>query len=124
VSDSERRRDFRGRRWLVVLLRGMHLVVVIWLGAVLLGAPEIVGGYRPTAWVFGTGMAMFVLDLWHRPQHLRQWAGVGVLLKLALIAWMMLAPNHGLVLFWLVVVWSAIFSHAPAAFRNAPVFGN
>jgi hypothetical protein len=124
VIDAERRGDFRGRRWLVVVLRGLHLVVVIWLGAVLLGAPAIVGAYKPASWVFVTGVLMFALDLWHRPQHLRQWAGVGVLLKLALIVWMILAPDLGLILFWVVVVWSALFSHAPASFRNAPVFGH
>ena len=36
---------------------------------------------------------------------------------------MVLWPAVHAPLFWLVVVWSAVFSHAPASFRNAPVFG-
>jgi hypothetical protein len=42
-----------------------------------------------------------------------------MLLKLALLGWMLAAPNLREPLFWIVVGWSAVFSHAPASFRNA-----
>jgi hypothetical protein len=123
IESDGPRRDFPGRRWLSVVLRGLHLVAVIWLGAALLGAPaarDPVGAW----WVFATGALLFALDLWNRPQHLRQWAGMSMLLKLALVTLMLAAPEAELLLFWLLVIWSAVFSHAPASFRNAPVFGH
>ncbi|MBU0751174.1 MAG: hypothetical protein KJ787_08290 [Gammaproteobacteria bacterium] len=113
------------RRWLSVLLRGLHLVAVIGLGASLLGAPaEHVGGVtRLAAAVATSGACMFALDLWRKPRHLFEVAGVGVLAKLLLVATMTIDGAPRLLLFWLVVVWSALFSHAPATFRHAQLFG-
>ena len=113
------------RRWLSVLLRGLHLVAVIGLGAALLGAPaEHVGGVtRLAAAVAASGACMFALDLWRKPRHLFEVAGVGVLAKLLLVASMTIDGAPRLLLFWLVVVWSALFSHAPATFRHARLFG-
>lgn len=115
-------RRFRGQRWLSVVLRGLHLVTVIWLGAGLLGAD--------TGWTLrqlglltlASGLLLWAIDIWSNPQHLRQWAGVSMVLKLAAIAALVALPAVGPVLFWLIVVWSAVFSHAPASFRNAQVF--
>ena len=70
-SDSA---SFHGRRWLTVVLRCVHLVVVIWLGACLMGVP-LAGSVRAAhVWVF-SGVAMFAVDLWHHPGHLRETAG-------------------------------------------------
>lgn len=113
------------RRWLSVLLRGLHLVTVIGLGAALLGAPvEQAGGIsRLAAAVAASGGAMFALDLWRKPRQLFEVAGVGVLAKLLLVAWMMLDGAPRLMLFWIIVVWSALFSHAPASFRHSRLIG-
>jgi hypothetical protein len=113
------------RRWLSVLLRGLHLVAVIGLGAALLGAPaDNAGGIsRLAAAVVASGVAMFALDLWRKPKHLLEVAGIGVLAKLLLVGGMMLDGAPRLTLFWLVVIWSALFSHAPATFRHARIIG-
>ena len=64
---------------------------------------------------------MFAVDLWCHPRHLREPCRVlAMLVKLALG----LAANgdrarHALHLSWIVVVWSAVVSHAPASFRHA-----
>jgi hypothetical protein len=121
VPPVDPQRDFHGRRWLTVVLRSAHLVPVIWLGACLMDGPGAADGRVAHAWVFATGAAMFAVDLWHHPGHLRQWAGMGMLIKLALIAAMAIVPNHALALYWIVVVWSGVVSHAPASFRNAHV---
>lgn len=123
MTGCGRQRDFRGRRWLTVVLRGFHLVAVIWLGALLMGAEARVPPGTAAVAVLVTGLLMFALDIWSRPRHLREMAGLGMILKLGMVAAMAAAPQWGTALFWGVVVWSAVFSHAPASFRNAAVFG-
>jgi hypothetical protein len=49
------------RRWLNVLLRGLHLVAVIALGAALLGAP--LSDATAAMAVAATGLTMFALEL-------------------------------------------------------------
>jgi len=117
-------RDFRGRRWLSVVLRGLHLVAVINLGAAVLGTPPSPPTAVAAAAVLISGILVWALDLWHKPSHLVEGAGLGMLLKLALVAGMILAPSQSVPLFWIVVVWSAVFSHAPASFRNARLRAN
>jgi hypothetical protein len=109
------------RRWLDVLLRSVHLVGVILLGAALLGAP--VAGGSAAAAVAASGLAMFALDTWSYPGHLRELAGAMVLAKLLLVVWMALDENVRPLLFWLVVLGSSVSSHAPARFRHWKLVG-
>jgi hypothetical protein len=109
------------RRWTNVVLRGGHLVAVIALGAGLLGAPLAVGNAAVA--VAATGLAMFALDTWSKPGHLREVAGIAMLVKLVLVAWMAMDATLRLPLFWLVVAGSAIFAHAPSRFRHAVILG-
>lgn len=109
-------------RWINVILRGLHLVTVILLGAVLLGAPQV--SPQVAIAVAATGLTMFALDIWRKPQHLREAAGIAVLGKLILVGWMAMDASARPVLFWLIVAGSAISAHAPARFRHAILFGN
>lgn len=102
-------------RWLGIALRAIHLVCVILLGAGLLGDRP---GDAAVAPVLLSGAALFALDLWIYPGHLLEVSGVAVLVKLVLIALMKLAPGWQLPLFWAIVLWSAVFSHAPASLRH------
>lgn len=112
-------RDFPGRRWLSVFLRGAHLIAVIQFSAVVLHAiPEAQAPYAGVA-VLVSGVFVWLLDLWYRPSHLIEGAGLSMLLKLVLLGGMLVAPSLRAPLFWVVVGWSAVFSHAPASFRNA-----
>jgi len=111
-------RDFRGRRWLSVALRAAHLIAVIAFGATLLAAGTASSEPAGRA-VLVSGVLIWLLDLWHRPAHLFEGAGLSMLLKLVLVAAMLAWPELREPLFWSVVAWSAIFSHAPRSFRNA-----
>jgi hypothetical protein len=104
-------------RWLNVVLRGLHLIAVIFLGASLLGAP--VAGALAVVGVAASGFAMLALDIWKKPGHLREAAGLAVVVKLFLLAGMAMSVSWRPVLFWLIVAGSAIFAHAPASFRHA-----
>lgn len=105
-------------RWLSVVLRGLHLATVIGLGAALLGAP-LDGGHLALG-VLASGAAMMALDIWSKPRMLAEWSGAALLIKLALVAWMAVDWQARLPLFWVLVLWSAVFAHAPASFRHAP----
>lgn len=109
-------------RWINVILRALHLVAVILLGAALLGAPQ--ASTQVAIAVAATGLAMFALDIWRKPQHLREAAGLAVLFKLVLVGWMVFDTAAQQFLFWLIVAGSAIAAHAPARFRHAILIGH
>lgn len=112
-------RDFPGKRWLNVALRTVHLGGLVLLGAALLGA----GPVGPAAGVTAlSGLAMFAIDTWANPAHLREVAGFGVLVKLLLVGLMATQPAWALSIFWLVLVLSTLLSHAPGAFRHRQLF--
>lgn len=111
------------QRWLGVVLRGLHLVAVILLGIGLFGQATTAEVNRAAFAVLASGGLLWALDIWTKPDHLRQMAGLSMFAKLVLVGAMVLWPSLHAALFWLVVVWSAVFSHAPASFRNAPILG-
>ena len=99
----------------------MHLAAVVLLGATILGAPPRASAVLTGAVLLATGVALFALELWKTTDHVRQLAGASTFVKLALIAWMLLDPPRAQGLFWLIVLWSVVFAHAPASFRHAHV---
>lgn len=109
------------RRWASVGLRGLHLVTVIGLGAAVLGAP-LSAGTQALA-VLLSGLAMTAVDFWGDTRLFRDRSGQALLLKLLLVGVMAVSASLREPLFWLIVVWSAIFAHAPASFRHAPWWG-
>jgi hypothetical protein len=122
-GQREKKRAFRGQRGLTVALRAMHLIAVMWLGASLHGASSanlpvpanLLGGL-----VLGSGALMFAFDLISYPNHLRQVSGWSVVIKLGLVVW--LVASESLPIFWLIMAWSAVFSHAPASLRHYTLF--
>jgi hypothetical protein len=121
LSAPKARRANPTLRWLSVLLRGIHLATVIGLGAALLGAPLAVTSQAHG--VLASGLAMLILDLAGKPRMLLEWSGTSLLLKLAVVAWMAFDIRYRLPLFWAIVIWSAIFAHAPASFRHRRWWG-
>ena len=112
-------RDFPGKRWLNVALRTIHLSGLVVLGAGLLGAGHVSLGATIT---FASGLAMFAIDTWANPAHLRETAGFGVLAKLLLVGLMAWQPAYALPIFWIVLVLSTLLSHAPGSFRHTKLF--
>lgn len=111
-------RDSEGERWMAVLLRALHLASVVALGAQVMGAS--MNAHAAPALVLGTGTVMLLMDLRARRISLREVAGAAVLVKLALVAWMALDSAHAAWIFWLLVLGSALTSHAPKHFRHWP----
>jgi hypothetical protein len=112
-------RDFPGRRTANLLLRTAHLAGVVLLGAALLhGSPTQTGVWLTLA----SGVGMYAGDLWANPAHIRELAGFGVLVKLALLVAMAWEPGLAIPLFWTILVVSALLSHAPANIRHRRLF--
>lgn len=109
-------RDFPGRRWLVVVLRAAHLAGVVGVGAGLLAGAGAAAGFVLLMVV--SGVAMAALDAWSNPVWLRELAGLSLLVKFALLGWFVADEARRPLLFWLILVFSVIFAHAPASFRH------
>jgi hypothetical protein len=105
-------------RWAAVVIRSVHLAGVVWVGAF------VVSGQVPQAWAAGlvaaSGVVMLGMDLLAGRMALRELAGLFVLLKLALVAWMAADPTQARWVFWLLLIGSSITSHAPKGFRHWP----
>ena len=112
------------RRWTSVLLRAAHLVAVIGLAAEIVSTAA--AGAAPLhlwpAAVLLTGLALFTVDFWARPGRLLELLATSIAAKLVLVALMIVLPTWKVPLFWIIVVWSVIFSHAPATFRHARIW--
>lgn len=112
-------RDFPGKRWLNLAARTAHLAGVVLFGAALLGAGNIQTG---AGILFFSGLLMFAIDLWATPSLIREVAGFGIIVKLALIGIAGTQPETALAVFWIVLVLSTVISHASGAFRHRRLF--
>lgn len=113
--DTPERRTFPGKRWLNVGLRTVHLAALLLFGSALLGQGDPSIGL---ILLLSSGGLMFVLDCWANPAHLRELAGLGTLLKLALLGLGAWQRDWLLPLFWVVLVLSTVLSHAPGPLRH------
>lgn len=121
-SDGENpaRRDFRGRRLIINLMRATHLVALAGFAAAVLAAgPD---GWRWAIVLMLSGGSMMALDAWSEPGYLRQLQGLAMLVKLLLVMAMILWHDVQMALFWLLIVYSALLSHAPGRIRHWRVF--
>ena len=112
-------RDFPGKRWANLALRGIHLIGVVLFGAALLNHGNPLAGAQI---LLLSGLLMFAIDLWATPPLIREVAGLGVIVKLALLLLANLRPDLALAVFWLILALSTVISHAPAALRHRQLF--
>lgn len=116
MSASSRYRDFPGRRWLGVALRAAHLAGVVGVGASLVGG-GVADSHFPLLLVL-SGLGMAALDAWSNPRWLAEPAGLSLLVKFALLGWFLADEARRSALFWVILVFSVVFAHAPASFRH------
>lgn len=115
------RRDFRGRVLLLSLLRVAHLVGIVGSGAVLLGAKPLAGSEAYAMVLVGSGLGILLLDRWTNPDYLRQVSGLGILLKISLLAVTVLLTGLVEPVFWAVLVGSVLLTHAPRRVRHRQI---
>ncbi len=116
-------RQLRGQRWLNIGLRTLHLIGLSGLGAGFLypGTDE--------SWRFffhlavWSGLALSLLFIWSDGVWLLQLQGQVIVAKIVLLSVAFATPDLRMPLFVLVIVLSAVVSHAPSRIRHIKVFG-
>jgi hypothetical protein len=111
-------RDFPGKRWLVNLLRAIHLIGVVGLGAGILAELPEGRWFAFALAALMSGLAILALDSWSRPGYFREYVGLAMAGKLLLLCLLLVWPGQRPALFWLVLVLSVLFAHAPASLRH------
>lgn len=99
------------------MLRAGHLAGVVGFGAALLGATGLPEAALALLLVF-SGLAMAALDAWSNPDWLKELAGLSLLVKFLLLGWFGVQEEARPALFWVILVFSVLFAHAPASFRH------
>ncbi|TRZ64227.1 MAG: hypothetical protein D4S02_11120 [Rhodocyclaceae bacterium] len=122
ADDAEQHRDFPGRSLLINLLRALHLVGVIGLGAALLGPRPAAETAIYVGALMGAGVAIAALDRWANPAYFSQVNGLAVLFKVPLLAGVGMLAGFNASLFWAVLVGSVLMSHAPRTIRHRKLF--
>ncbi len=115
------KRDFRGRRWVNITLRSLHLTGVVQVGVAIFsnGTLSVAG----MALMLSTGLGLYGLELWHHFEFWRELAGVFSPVKLILLLVMLLVPDYSAPLFWVLLLASSVVSHAPWEFRHKRIIG-
>lgn len=112
-------RDFPGRVALIGLLRIVHVVGVVGVGAAVTrgepGAPFL------SALVF-SGLAIALLDHWARRNHFTQAGGLAVMLKASVLVILFALGSFGETAFWCLLVFSVAIAHAPGRVRHWRLF--
>ena len=108
-------RDTSWKRWLNIVLRTIHAASVLLLAAALLGGTDAT---LPALLTLLSGAAMLLTDILNKPSFIFEFAGIGMVVKLVLVALMKLFPSWSLHCFWLIFVFSMLLSHAPGSVRH------
>lgn len=110
-------RGFSGKRWLMILLRTLHLIGLSGIGASFLFNLQTSDAEPFLYLTIASGVLMMLLEIWGNGVWLLQIKGIAIIIKLLLIAGMVIWPTHGALLFTLTVIISAVSSHAPGYVR-------
>ena len=114
-------RDFPGRVALIGLLRVLHVVGVVGVGAALTAGRTAAPTGAFLALLAVSGAAIALLDRWSNRAFFRQVGGLAVLLKAALLAGLIAAAAFGETAFWGFLLFSVAIAHAPGRVRHRRV---
>lgn len=118
MSDADYR-DFTGRVALISLLRVVHVVGIVGLGAAMLSGRGPGGIFLFALVASGAGVAL--LDRWSNRAYFRQVSGLAVLLKAVLLASLAAVGLFDVAVFWALLAFSVLIAHAPSRLRHRKV---
>ncbi len=115
-------RDFKGKRWIKITLRTVHII----------GIAGIAGSFLSDAltdrWpiylhlTILSGIAMVLLDIWANGIWLLQMRGMVILLKIALFSLLFISNEYAGPIFITIITISALIAHAPSDVRYYSIF--
>jgi hypothetical protein len=120
AKEDDGHRDFPGRGLLINVLRVFHIVGLAGISAVVLGGAG--GAAQWGGLMLISGLGIVALDAWANPVYFRQAKGLGTLFKIALVALMVVWEAGRLPLFWFVLAFSVLLSHAPGRLRHKRLY--
>jgi hypothetical protein len=110
------------KRWTKISLRTLHLLAVTGVGG------GILFGLEKDLWInywwlaMASGILMMLIDIISNPVWVVQVRGVSIFIKLVLLACLGSNPNWDGPLVVLIIIISAVISHAPGKLRYYSVF--
>ena len=110
------------KRWTKISLRTLHLVAVIGVGG------GILFGLEKDLWInywwlaLASGVLMMVIDIISNPVWVVQVRGLAIFLKLILVALLGSNPSLDSLLMIIIIVISAVVSHAPGKLRYYSIY--
>jgi len=113
----ENSRNLPGKRYISLLLRGLHLAGVAGVAGLFLYDLPFEQWKLYGLLALLTGTLMMLIEIWGDGVWLFQLRGQAVLLKLVLLAIALIWPSTAAVNFILIILLSAFFSHAPGKIR-------
>lgn len=122
ADNAENIRDFFGRSLLINLLRALHLVGVVGLGAAALGIRPVSETTVFVGVLLASGILIAALDHWANRAYFLQLNGLAVVLKVLLLAGVGMLAGFDATLFWAVLVGSVLVAHAPRKLRHRKIF--
>ena len=110
------------KRWIKISLRTLHLISVAGVGG------GILFGLEQSLWVsywwlaLVSGALMIAIDVIPNPVWVVQVRGLVILLKLILLAFLGSEPSIDRLLLIIIIVMSAVISHAPGNLRYYSIY--
>jgi hypothetical protein len=110
------------KRWIKISLRTLHLLAVAGVGG------GILFGLEKDLWVnywwlaLASGILMMLIDIISSPVWMVQVRGVSIFVKLILLAYLGSNPDWDAPLVVLIIIISAVISHAPGKLRYYSVY--
>ncbi len=115
------KRDFKGKRWIKILLRTLHLIGVAGVGGGVLLNVDFASWSTYLHLTLITGFIYLALEIWTNGIFMIQLRGLSILLKFVLLFGLYLYPDSGKIIL-LIIILSSIISHAPGNIRYFSIF--
>lgn len=109
-------RDFRGMRWVNIILRTLHLAGVAGIGGGFLFKVPLEEWHLYILLTVSSGLAMMLLSVWSNGIWFIQLRGVATMTKLIILS-IALAGGFEPMLLFMVIAISGIIAHAPGKVR-------
>ena len=116
-----RERDFKGKRWVKIILRTLHLIGAVCTGIYL--APLQSDTKIPFVEIIViSGAMLIILEIWSNGIWLIQARGISIILKVSILSLFLYTDYHKMTILFAVVIISGIISHAPGGVRYYSFF--